>query len=397
MTKKTDARAAQNAIAQALGQHVSYQHRASSAVVNAVNKRLHELVGVLAIELQTLLDDLTPAEMRLFLSGQYRTNRLKKLRDAIKEFGDESCAALAQEWEISAPKLAAYEVGYTAAMMDKVVERMPKLKDTGDAAYKRAMSTPLAGSPPYGGKLVQELLDGFGGANADRVMASLRAGIASGQSNSQLIKSIRGTKALNYQDGVVQIARGDAERFIRTARSHVSNQAMTDVYEQLGVAEVIDVATLDGRTSKHCASIDGRRHKVGTNHPRPPYHPNCRTVQAPALDGDLIGTRPYVRALKVRGRDGESSFRSIGDMTKRQRERAGLSVGQVQASTNYSRWFGNQDTEFQRQWLGKTRYKLYTEGKYSLDRFVDPLSGKQYTLDELRMRDNETFRQIFGD
>lgn len=149
--------------------------------------------------------------------------------------------------------------------------------------------------------------------------------------------------------------------------------------------------------SKHCASIDGRRHKVGTNHPRPPYHPNCRTVQAPALDGELIGTRPYVRALKVRGRDGESSFRSIGNMTKRQRERAGLSVGQVQASTNYSGWFGNQDAEFQQQWLGKTRYKLYTEGKYSLDRFVDPLSGKQYTLDELRMRDNETFRQIFGD
>lgn len=248
MTKKTDARAAQNAIAQALGQHVSYQHRASSAVVNAVNKRIHELAGVLAIELRPLLDDLTPAELRLFLSGQYKTNRLKKLRDAIKEFGDESGAALAQEWEVSAPKLAAYEVGYTATMMNKVIEGMPKIKASGDAAYKRAMATPLAGSPPYGGKLVQELLDGFGGTNADRVMASLRAGMASGQSNSQLLKAIRGTKALNYQDGVVQIARGDAERFIRTARSHVSNQAMTDVYEQLGVAEVIDVATLDGRT-----------------------------------------------------------------------------------------------------------------------------------------------------
>lgn len=148
--------------------------------------------------------------------------------------------------------------------------------------------------------------------------------------------------------------------------------------------------------SKHCASIDGRRHKVGTNHPKPPYHPNCRTIQAPAIDGDLIGSRPYVRALKVKKRDGSDRFRAIGDMTKKQREEAGLEVGQVKATTNYGSWLKSQDAEFQRQWLGKTRYELFSKGEYTLDRFLDP-TGRQYTIDQLRERDAETFRQIFGE
>src|SRR5690606_3906236 len=100
---------------------------------------------------------------------------------------------------------------------------------------------------------------------------------------------------------------------------------------------------------------------------------------------------------KVKKRDGSDRFRPIGDMTPNQREEAGLKVGQVQATTNYGKWFENQDAAYQQEWLGPKRYKLYKEGGYSLDRFVDPRTGRQYNLSELRMRDEETFRQIFGD
>src|SRR5690606_25402150 len=105
--------------------------------------------------------------------------------------------------------------------------------------------------------------------------------------------------------------------------------------------------------------------------------------------------RPYVRALKVRKRDGSNEFRSIGNMTKKQREAAGLEVGQVKSSTTFGKWFSNQDAEFKREWLGPARHKLYTEGKMPLDRFSDP-RGKIYTLDELRQRDAETFKAVFG-
>lgn len=397
MATNDELRAAQNAIAQALAQHASYQHRASSAVVNAISKEIQALAGVLAAELLPLLEDLTQSEVRWFLAGQYRTARLKKLREAIQSFGDGSGAALLREWEETAPKLAAYEAGYAATMLSQAVDGLPKIGVSGDEVYRKAMQTPLSGGAPYGGKLVQELLDRFPRDQSDRVMAAVRSGVVSGQTNHDIVKAIRGTRVMNYEDGIAQIARGSAEMFVRTARNHISNQAMADTYEKLGVKYVVWVSTLDGRTSKICSVRDGMRWRIDEPHPTPPAHPNCRSALAPSMDGELIGNRPYARALKVKKRDGTDRFRSIGDMTKKQREEAGLKVGQVQATTNYGKWFANQDATYQQEWLGPKRYKLYRDGGYTLDRFVDPRTGRQYNLNELRARDEETFRQIFGD
>lgn len=407
MATNDELRAAQNAIAQALSQHASYQYRASSAVVNVLNKRIHEIATELSRELLPLLEGLTAKEVSLFLAGEYRTAKLKRIRDAIEAYGEESGAALSQQWSDTAPKLAAYEAGYAVAMLDKVVEGVPKIEVASEPVYRRAMQTPLSGGAPYGGKLVRELMDAFSGDQSERALASVRSGMVNGQTNHDIVKAIRGTKALNYTDGIAQIARGSAEMFVRTARSHISNQAMADAYEKLGVGFVVFVATLDGRTSKLCAGLDGRRWRRDEPHPTPPLHPNCRSMIAPSMDGDLIGRRPFVHALKVRGGyrineagervPREPSFRPIGEMTQKQREAARLKVGQVQASTGYSKWFAGQDAEFQRQWLGPGRYKLFKEGGYSIDRFSDPLTGKQYTLDQLRARDAETFRQIFGE
>src|SRR5690606_39678857 len=102
MATTNELRAAQNAIAQALAQHASYQYRASSAVVNAVSKEIHALSSALAAELLPLLEDITPAEARWFLAGQYKTTRLKKLRDAIREFGAGAGHALKREWDETA-------------------------------------------------------------------------------------------------------------------------------------------------------------------------------------------------------------------------------------------------------------------------------------------------------
>jgi len=389
-------RAAQNAIAQALTQHAAYQFRASSAVVNAVSAQLLALTGDLAKELLYLLDGFSQSEMQAFLSGQYKTSKLKKLRNAIRDYGESIGADLNEQWQRTAPKLAAYEAGYVASVMGKVVAGLPKPKIVEPAMYQRAMNRPMSGHAPYGGRLVQELLDAFGATHAQRVMATVRSGVTGGLSHTQIVRSVRGTKSLNYQDGIVQVAKADAERLIRTARTHISNQAMLDTYEQLGVTYLRFMATLDGRTSKVCASLDGKRWRVGESHPVPPLHPNCRSLIAPDLDGDSTGMRPYVRALKVRGRDGQRSFRPIGKMTKKQRENVGLKVGKVAATTTHGKWFASQDAAFQREWLGEKRYRLYKEGGYTIDRFVDPIAGRQYSLEELRMRDAETFRQVFG-
>lgn len=397
MSANSDVITAQNAIAAAISQHVSYQYRASTAVVNSLSDEIDELAEKLAKDLLHRLDNISQTEMQNFLVGRYNTTRLQGLRDQIDDYATGLATALSSNWTDTAIVLAGYEATYIAELLGKVISDLPSIKFTDKNVYRAAMDAPLSGGAPYGGRLVDTLLQDFSEPKRQAIYAAIRAGVVAGETNSDIVKTIRGTKALNYQDGLVYQAKMDAERLVRTARSHISNQAYSQVYDNFEVDEVVDFATLDGRTSKYCAIIDGRRHKVGSRHPMPPYHIHCRTVQIPAFDDDAIGTRPFVRALKVRGRDGERSFRSIGNMTENQRDKAGLEIGRVNAKTDYGKWFANQDAEFKREWLGPTRYKLYTQGKYQLERFVDPLTGRQYSIDELRMRDADTFRQIFGE
>lgn len=399
MSRNNDLQAAQRAIVAALSQHAALSHRASSAVINRINEEINRLARDLAAQLAERLDSLTQAEMQAFLSGKYTTPKLKALKAEIDGWGVALDQAIKSEWNKSALSLAGYEAAHIVEVMHKAVDGLPSPKVRPEAVLKKAVQTPLMG------QFVEDMLAGIAPDQVTRIYASLRQGIAAGQSNNQMIRALRGTPDLRYQDGLMQAARRDVERVVRTARSHVAGVAYDEAYDGLGVEYVVRIASLEGRTCVACAGLDGKVYK--RTEPKPPtvLHPHCRCQYAPSLDGDLIGNRPFVRALKVRGgyridEDGNrvprpASFRSIGDMTKGQREKAGLDVGQTKASTTYSSWFSNQDAEYQREWLGPTRYKLYQEGKMPIDRFSDPM-GKEYTIEQLRQRDAKTFKAVFG-
>lgn len=69
-------------------------------------------------------------------------------------------------------------------------------------------------------------------------------------------------------------------------------------------------------------------------------------------------------------------------------------IGVVDSNTTFKGWFDKQDASFQKSWLGPSRYKLFKEGKYSLDKFVDPLTGQPFTLAELKKLDEEMFKRL---
>ena len=95
-----------------------------------------------------------------------------------------------------------------------------------------------------------------------------------------------------------------------------------------------------------------------------------------------MGNRPYVRA-----------FKPVGQIPKD--ERPADMIGQVSGRTTFASWFDRQPASFQREWLGASRYDLYRQGDYTLDRFIDP-TGRKLTLAELRQRDTATFEELFG-
>ncbi|KAF5294910.1 hypothetical protein FQR65_LT19952 [Abscondita terminalis] len=104
-----------------------------------------------------------------------------------------------------------------------------------------------------------------------------------------------------------------------------------------------------GRTTMLCGKRrDGPVQKLDASHQRTPYHFRCRTAQIGCdKDGKLDAMRPFV-----------ADNRPVKDIPKDQRDGK---IGQVDANTTYKEWFDRQDESFQKEWLGSSKYKLYSE------------------------------------
>lgn len=210
-----------------------------------------------------------------------------------------------------------------------------------------------ANARPFQGRFLREWLADAEEGAARRVRQALQQGFVEGRSVSELIRQIRGSKAANYRDGILEISRRGAEAMVRTAITHVSAVAQQETYQAFGpdvVAGVQWIAVLDSRTTELCASRDGKVYPLDRG-PRPPAHPNCRSTTAPVI----AGLEPVKRQT-------------------------------------YAEWFAKQPAAVQDDILGKAKGQLYRAGGLTLDRFVDN-KGRALTLDELRRRDASAFER----
>lgn len=207
---------------------------------------------------------------------------------------------------------------------------------------------------PFEGKLLSEWVDGLAPNTVRRVSEVITQGFTDGLSPLDVARQIRGTKNIK---GVMDISKNGARALARTAIGHTSNVAKEQAMKPLrGVRGVMWVSVLDHRTTQICRVRSGQFYPKGEG-PRPPAHVGCRST-----------VLPY---------------------TERNRDR-------LKEIETYPEWLRRQSPAVQDDILGPTRGKLYREGGYSVDRFSDP-SGQTYTLDELRDRDESTFRDVFGE
>lgn len=130
---------------------------------------------------------------------------------------------------------------------------------------------------------------------------------------------------------------------VRTSVNHISSVARSEVFSDN--SDIIEGemwnSILDGRTSSICRSLDGKVFELGKGK-RPPAHPNCRSYMTPILKG----IEPAPR-------------------------------------TSYAEWFAKQSSDKQDSILGKTKGKLYREGKLPLSAFTGD-NGKALTLKQLK-------------
>jgi len=194
-----------------------------------------------------------------------------------------------------------------------------------------------------------------------RVTSELRQGASLGETIPQL------RKRLEVVEG---IGRVSAERLARTAINATGNRARMEVFRaNSGANGVLKgwrfLATLDGRTSRICSGLSGTEWSFDDpDAPKPPRHPNCRSVALPL-------TKSWVELLGPDAADLDEA--PLGTQAS--------ATGPVSADWTYEDWLKRQPREFQRETLGETRYRAWKDGL--------PLSAfatydRPLSIDELR-------------
>lgn len=234
----------------------------------------------------------------------------------------------------------------------------------------------------FDGRTLEEWFARLDRDKSNRLAAVVRLGLAESYTSEQMARAVA--------EGF-DISRTHARTLVRTAVTAAGSQARGALLE--ANADILRgvkwVSTLDGRTSAVCRARDGSIFPVKSG-PRPPAHPNCRSVVVPVLkswkelgfddmpDNAPLSDRPFVR-----------DTRSVKSIPKA--ERAGL-IGQVKASETYQSWLHRQPAAFQDDVLGQVKGALFRRGGLRLDKFVDQ-SGREYTISELRRSAAVAFRK----
>lgn len=358
----------------ALAQHQHWLYRSATGVSDDAKALVDDFGGEVAQAIYSTLPELTPNEQQALLRGKYTTGALRSFRSQVNSALSDFGTSLRELLDTTGADLAGYESSYATRLLGAVAENIRNPNIESDHLYEVAtLENPILG------KLYEDWFSDIESSTRRKVFDTVRRGVSDGLSTDAIVRSVRGTKAASRKDGILNVTRNEADMLVRTTRTAVSNVAYEQTYAALGAEYVMVCATLDGRTSMYCATHDGVRYKLGTKYPSPPYHPHCRTVLMPDVNNGEFELRTS-----------NTSFKSISKMTGEEREK--LEYSMVDGK-NYSQWFASQSAEFQKEWLGPARYKLYKDGNYSLNRFTDA-NGSAYTISELKSRDEKTFSDL---
>lgn len=316
----------------------------------------------LAIRRQAILERLKSGEVANFATEIKRIETLirRTILGLGEELGDLSRTRLNNLLRLLQNDQAAIFAGAASSFLERAADiaavylsqelldlsntvdvRGTQLNDfTNKDIFARVIRRPLSTD----GELLQPWVRDFTNRETRRVGNAIRAGHSQGFTNQQMVQNLIGTRAQNFENGLLQTTRRNAATIVRTSVQHVASSARQEVWEANSdiVSRYQFLATLDRSTSKICRTLDNQEFEFGKG-PIPPVHPNCRSTTLPVLDEKF-------------------SFLSEG------RTRSG-EQGPVSANTNYYDWLTRQNQAAQVAVLGPTRARLFRNGGLTPERF----------------------------
>ena len=331
--------------------------RYSSAVVRKIITILNKVDGDLVAQIMRY----DPTEV----SGSFSRNRLEKMLEAVRAISADAYRSLQRELNGELRDLAAYEADFQRRIITGALPVELDIVQPSAAQLYAAVQ-----ARPFQGAILKDWYRGMEANAQRRIEGAIQMGFVEGESIDKIVRRVRGTRAQQYKDGILEINRRGAEAVVRTAVNHTATVARNETYKanESVIGKWQFVATLDSRTTLTCASLDGERFDLGKG-PLPPRHFGCRSTTVPVV----------------------KSWKELGINLKEAPEGTRSSLdGQVAASITYGEWLRKQPKHVQEDVLGVKKAKLFKDGNLKIDRFVDN-KGEELTLDELRAKEASAF------
>lgn len=349
-----------------IAHQIDLQHY-SNGVVNRMLALLKSTDDDLFRELEKAINRL-PRE-------SFTVRRLDKLLQSVRDLNSEVYATVSGELQTELNELAEYELTYQKQLFDNTLPIQVRM---ASVSVEQVYAASLA--RPFQGKLLREWMTGLETDTAVRIRDAIRIGYVENQTIGQMVQRIRGTRALKYKDGLLDISRRNAEMIVRTAVSHTAQYARAQFFEANDsvIKALVWSATLDGRTTPICRARDGKQYTLETH--KPIGH---SLAYLGGAGNAHFGCRSTMVAVT-------KSWKELGlDIDELPASTRASMDGQLPADTTYEQWLKKKPAAYQNEILGVAKGKAFRKG-LSLSRFENN-RGKQYTIAQLKERDSKYF------
>ena len=297
------------------------------------------------------------------------------LKSIIKQLGEELTPVYGEYSELligNLKELTETEVAWNVNALERGVEPGVKTPTTAQviaSTFARPMS--------FGNTsvIVTDLMKNFTVVETRKVQNAVLQGWHEGQTTAEMVKTIRGTKANKYKDGILATTTRSARTIAKSATNHIATMSRQSVYTKND--RLLDgvewVSTLDDRTSSICQIRDGQVYPVNKG-PRPIAHPNCRST---------IVSKVKKEFTLFSGNETRASVGADG--------------GKPTQAGNYYNWLRTQPAAFQNEVLGPTKGKIFRNAGLDTNEFRKLVSNnfdQPLTIAQIRAKEPDLWNML---
>lgn len=309
----------------------------------------------------------------------FKVQRLDKLLASARDVNAQAYAAFYGGMQKELEAYVSYEGQFQYDLYKAVV---PVTFDIAAIVPEQVYAAAVA--QPMQGRLLKGWAADLSEIRLQRIRDTIAVGYTQGKTTADIVREIKGTKALNYADGLLDTSRRGLEAVVRTALSHTAQITRTQFAEANEdiLGDEMWVSTLDGRTSPQCRQRDHLKYRREKTKNGTAYQPVGHSVPWSGGPGRIHWCCRSSSIALLKGQKELYGTRSAAG-------------GQVSANLSYNDWLKEQPAAAQDEIMGKSK-----GGRYRADGMTDAAfvnnKGRTLSLKEMRERDARAFDQPIG-